>query len=64
MGDACESIDGRLRGFIESQPVRFTTTAPLAADGCGNLAPKGRAGTLATVDESTRPVRTSAAATP
>ncbi|MFI9082365.1 pyridoxamine 5'-phosphate oxidase family protein [Streptomyces sioyaensis] len=51
MGKTYESIDGRLREFIESQPVFFTATAPLAADGCVNLSPKGRAGTLAVLDE-------------
>ncbi|MEU3567664.1 pyridoxamine 5'-phosphate oxidase family protein [Kitasatospora sp. NPDC036755] len=53
MGKQYESIDGRLRAFIESQPVYFVATAPLAADGHVNLSPKGRAGTLVVIDELT-----------
>lgn len=33
MGKAYESIDGRVREFTESEPVFFTATVPLAADG-------------------------------
>jgi hypothetical protein len=46
-GKSHERIDGRLRSSIEAQPVFFTATAPLAADGHVNLSPKGRSGTLA-----------------
>ncbi|MER7578582.1 pyridoxamine 5'-phosphate oxidase family protein [Kitasatospora sp. NPDC097691] len=53
MGKQYESIDGRLRRFIEGQPVYFVATAPLAADGHVNLSPKGRSGTLAVLDELT-----------
>lgn len=53
MGKTYERIDGRLRTFIESQPVFFTATAPLAGDGHVNLSPKGRSGTLAVLDELT-----------
>lgn len=53
MGKTYDRIDGRLRTFIEAQPVFFTATAPLAADGHVNLSPKGRAGTLAVLDERT-----------
>ncbi|MEV7598388.1 pyridoxamine 5'-phosphate oxidase family protein [Kitasatospora sp. NPDC089797] len=53
MGKQYESIDGRLRQFIERQPVYFVATAPLAADGHVNLSPKGRSGTLAVIDELT-----------
>ncbi|MFJ4781335.1 pyridoxamine 5'-phosphate oxidase family protein [Streptomyces sp. NPDC088762] len=51
MGKLYERIDGRLRRFIEEQPVFFTATAPLADDGHVNLSPKGRAGTLVVLDE-------------
>ncbi|MBT2482574.1 pyridoxamine 5'-phosphate oxidase family protein [Streptomyces sp. ISL-94] len=51
MGKLHERIDGRLRTFIEEQPVFFTATAPLADDGHINLSPKGRAGTLVVLDE-------------
>ncbi|GII80826.1 pyridoxamine 5'-phosphate oxidase [Sphaerisporangium rufum] len=53
MGKTYERIDGRLRAFIEDQPIFFTATAPLAADGTVNLSPKGLKGTLAVLDERT-----------
>ncbi|GAA1974204.1 pyridoxamine 5'-phosphate oxidase family protein [Kitasatospora viridis] len=53
MGKTYERIDGRLRSFIESQPVFFTATAPLSDEGHVNLSPKGRAGTLAVLDDRT-----------
>lgn len=53
MGKTYERIDGRLRQFIERQPVFFTATAPLAEDGHVNLSPKGRSGTLVVLDELT-----------
>ncbi|MFJ1599104.1 pyridoxamine 5'-phosphate oxidase family protein [Streptomyces sp. NPDC088261] len=53
MGKLYERIDGRIRTFIEEQPVFFTATAPLAADGHVNLSPKGRAGSLVVLDEET-----------
>ncbi|GAA2258944.1 MULTISPECIES: pyridoxamine 5'-phosphate oxidase family protein [Kitasatospora] len=53
MGKTYERIEGRLRTFIESQPVFFTATAPLAGVGHVNLSPKGRSGTLAVLDELT-----------
>ncbi|MCQ4081214.1 pyridoxamine 5'-phosphate oxidase family protein [Streptomyces sp. RB6PN25] len=51
MGKLYERIDGRLRSFIERQPVFFVGTAPLDGDGHVNLSPKGRAGTLTVLDE-------------
>ncbi|GAA2749540.1 pyridoxamine 5'-phosphate oxidase family protein [Kitasatospora cinereorecta] len=53
MGKRYERIDGRLRTFIENQPVYFVATAPLDADGHVNVSPKGRSGTLAVLDELT-----------
>ncbi len=53
MGKTYEHIDGRLRAFIEAQPVFFTATAPLSGDGHVNLSPKGRQGTLVVLDELT-----------
>ncbi|MET8972412.1 pyridoxamine 5'-phosphate oxidase family protein [Streptomyces hydrogenans] len=53
MGKTYERIDGRLRGFIEEQPLYFTATAPLSGDGHVNLSPKGRRGTLVVLDELT-----------
>ncbi|MER6345444.1 pyridoxamine 5'-phosphate oxidase family protein [Streptomyces sp. NPDC001595] len=53
MGKTYERIDGRLRTFIEEQPVFFTATAPLADDGTVNLSPKGLKGSFAVLDERT-----------
>ncbi|WP_345698792.1 pyridoxamine 5'-phosphate oxidase family protein [Kitasatospora terrestris] len=53
MGKTYERIDGRLREFIDRQPVFFVATAPLGADGHVNLSPKGRSGTLVVLDELT-----------
>jgi predicted pyridoxine 5'-phosphate oxidase superfamily flavin-nucleotide-binding protein len=53
MGKLYERIDDRLRAFIEAQPVFFVATAPLDGDGHVNLSPKGRAGSLAVLDDQT-----------
>ncbi|MDJ0463253.1 pyridoxamine 5'-phosphate oxidase family protein [Streptomyces sp. H27-C3] len=53
MGKLFKRIDGRIRDFIEDQPLFFTATAPLADDGHINISPKGRAGTLVVLDEMT-----------
>ncbi|MFG3498487.1 pyridoxamine 5'-phosphate oxidase family protein [Streptomyces sp. NPDC047928] len=53
MGQRYEGIEGRIRTFIEEQPVFFTATAPLTGDGHVNLSPKGRKGTLVVLDERT-----------
>lgn len=53
MGKTYERIDGRLRTFIEAQPMFFTATAPLAGDGTINLSPKGLRGCFAVLDEHT-----------
>jgi hypothetical protein len=53
MGKTYERIEGRLRAFIEEQPVFFVASAPLAADGHVNLSPKGRSGSLVVLDERT-----------
>jgi len=53
MGKVYDRIDGRLRSFIEDQRVFFVATAPLAADGSVNVSPKGRAGSLAVLDDRT-----------
>jgi hypothetical protein len=41
MGRTYDGIDQRLAGWIESQPVFFVATAPLAGDGHVNCSPKG-----------------------
>ncbi|MEU9865064.1 pyridoxamine 5'-phosphate oxidase family protein [Streptomyces sp. NPDC047971] len=53
MGKTYERIDGRLRAFIEAQPIFFTATAPLDGDGTVNLSPKGLTGSFAVIDELT-----------
>ncbi|MEU1481431.1 pyridoxamine 5'-phosphate oxidase family protein [Streptomyces sp. NPDC005760] len=53
MGKTYERIDGRLRSFIEAQPLFFTATAPLSGDGTVNLSPKGLRGSFAVLDELT-----------
>jgi hypothetical protein len=47
MGKVLPEIDAKLASWLEAQPVWFTATAPLAADGLVNLSPKGSAGTFA-----------------
>ena len=42
-----EEITDRIASFVLAQPVFFVGTAPLAADGHVNVAPKGMAGTFA-----------------
>ncbi|MEV3996431.1 pyridoxamine 5'-phosphate oxidase family protein [Streptomyces halstedii] len=53
MGKTYERIEGRLRTFIERQPLFFTATAPLDADGTVNLSPKGVSGSFTVLDERT-----------
>jgi predicted pyridoxine 5'-phosphate oxidase superfamily flavin-nucleotide-binding protein len=52
VGTVHESINGRVRDFIESQPVFFVATAP-STGGHVNLSPKGLADTFVVVDEHT-----------
>jgi hypothetical protein len=51
MGKVYSGIDGRLRGFIEAQPVFFVATAPSGDSGHVNVSPKGMRGTFAVLDE-------------
>ncbi|MEV7400745.1 pyridoxamine 5'-phosphate oxidase family protein [Streptomyces sp. NPDC091267] len=51
MGKTYERIDGRLRTFIEAQPMFFTATAPLDGEGTVNLSPKGLSGSFVVLDE-------------
>ncbi|WP_338899249.1 pyridoxamine 5'-phosphate oxidase family protein [Streptomyces sp. TG1A-60] len=53
MGKTYERIDGRLRTFIEAQPLFFTASAPLSAEGTVNVSPKGLKGSFAILDELT-----------
>ncbi|MGP3736921.1 pyridoxamine 5'-phosphate oxidase family protein [Streptomyces sp. GDS52] len=52
-GKTYERVEGRLRTFIEAQPVFFTATAPLSADGTVSLSPKGLRGFFVVLDELT-----------
>ncbi|MBB5790468.1 pyridoxamine 5'-phosphate oxidase family protein [Jiangella mangrovi] len=53
MGKVHESIDGRLRAFIEAQQMFFVATAPSGPDGHVNVSPKGIGGSFAVLDEHT-----------
>ncbi|MEV0848873.1 pyridoxamine 5'-phosphate oxidase family protein [Streptomyces sp. NPDC049954] len=53
MGKTYARVDGRLRTFIEEQPVFFTATAPLSGEGTVNLSPKGLRGSFAVLDPYT-----------
>ncbi|GIF08926.1 pyridoxamine 5'-phosphate oxidase family protein [Actinoplanes siamensis] len=46
-----ERIDGRLRTFIEAQPMFFVATAPAGPGGHVNVSPKGMGGTFAVLGE-------------
>lgn len=46
-----EGIGGRLRDFIEAQPMFFVATAPSGPGGHVNVSPKGMAGTFAVLGE-------------
>ncbi|UVS80830.1 pyridoxamine 5'-phosphate oxidase family protein [Actinokineospora sp. UTMC 2448] len=52
MGKTYDRIDGRLRDFIDAQPVFFVATAPVDG-GHVNVSPKGRSGSLTVLDERT-----------
>ena len=53
MGKVHERIDGRLRAFVEAQPMFFVATAPSGPDGHVNVSPKGIAGSFVVLDEHT-----------
>ncbi|OFI37975.1 pyridoxamine 5'-phosphate oxidase [Arthrobacter sp. SW1] len=53
MGKVHESINQKLRTFIERQPLFFVATAPLSAGGHVNVSPRGLPGTFAVLDERT-----------
>lgn len=53
MGTVHDGIGGRLRAFVERQPVFFVATAPSGDGGHVNLSPKGLADTFVVVDEHT-----------
>lgn len=46
MAKVYEALEGRLRDFVNSQPVFFVATAPDGPGGHVNLSPKGGRGTL------------------
>jgi hypothetical protein len=51
VGKQYDAIDGRLREWIEAQPLFFVATAPLSGDGHINVSPKGMGGTFAVLGE-------------
>lgn len=53
MGKIHERLDGRVRAFVEAQPVFFVATAPSGEGGHVNVSPKGLTGTFTVVDERT-----------
>ena len=53
MGKTYESIDERLKAFVEAQSVFFVATAPSGDGGHVNLSPKGLAETFTVVDAHT-----------
>src|SRR5699024_4202828 len=53
VGKVHESIDGRLRDFIEAQHMFFVATAPSGSDGHVNVSPKGIGGSLVILGEHT-----------
>jgi hypothetical protein len=52
MAKVYEHLDDKLTDFIRRQKLFFVATAPLSADGCVNLSPKGY-DTLAVIDPKT-----------
>jgi hypothetical protein len=50
MAKVYDTIDGRLRAFIDAQPMFFVATAPSGDGGHINLSPKGMRGTFAVLD--------------
>ncbi|MEV1289978.1 pyridoxamine 5'-phosphate oxidase family protein [Micromonospora sp. NPDC049679] len=52
MGKVYDGISGRLREFVEAQPVFFVATAPSGAQGHVNVSPKGMTGTFVVLDEA------------
>jgi hypothetical protein len=53
MGRIHDRVDGRLRAFVDAQPVFFVATAPLSPDGHVNVSPRGVRGTFGMLDEHT-----------
>lgn len=53
MGKVYESIDEKMRAWVNEQQMFFVATAPLAADGLVNCSPKGGAGTFVILDDHT-----------
>jgi hypothetical protein len=53
MGKVHESLDVRLREFVEAQQLYFVATAPSGDGGHVNVSPKGHRDTFAVLDEHT-----------
>jgi Pyridoxamine 5'-phosphate oxidase len=50
VGKLFDSIDNKLKAWIEAQPLWFVATAPLSADGHVNMSPRGH-DTFSVLDE-------------
>jgi predicted pyridoxine 5'-phosphate oxidase superfamily flavin-nucleotide-binding protein len=50
MGRTYAAIDERLASFLQSQPLFFVASAPLAGDGLVNCSPKSNNGELVVID--------------
>jgi predicted pyridoxine 5'-phosphate oxidase superfamily flavin-nucleotide-binding protein len=53
VGKVHDGMEGRVRAFIERQPVFFVATAPSGDGGHVNVSPKGLADTFVVVDQHT-----------
>ena len=53
MGNVYDSIDDRLKSWIERQSLFFVGTAPVSVEGHVNVSPKGPIGTLRVLDPLT-----------
>ena len=51
MGRTYDTVDDRLAGWLQEQPVFFVATAPLAGDGHINCSPKGNRQEFAVLDD-------------
>ena len=52
MGKTFETLDPKLRGFLDKQKMFFVATAPRDEGGLVNLSPKGLKGTFAVLDDT------------
>ncbi len=51
MGKVYEGLDEKLIAFIRRQKLFFVATAPLSAEGCVNVSPKGMTASRSSIPE-------------